>query len=147
MTETATRQRHAANTLAAWYRRIHELGDTVAVITRDRHVATGHGAGSMGHSDYIVDWPRDPWFGGRSPRGGFVEQAAGGRVIGFFRQPPGGWKDLQEVAAAAVQVLRAEGVLAGGDDYTVAVLCECSDWAEDGTCLTCHGLGATFPAI
>ena len=86
MLSQATLRRYAADALPGWYNRIHELGDTIAVITRDFHIPMPTGMDDTDHLDYIVDWPNDQWYGGRG-WGACVHQASGGQHIGGL-QPP-----------------------------------------------------------
>lgn len=148
MLSQATLRRYAADALPGWYNRIHELGDTIAVITRDFHVPMPTGMDDTDHLDYIVDWPNDQWYGGRG-WGACVHQASGGQHIGGLRPPdPSGWRSRQEIAAAAVQLLRREGQLRPGEGYAVAVLCDCPQAeATPSGCRLCRDQVVYFPAV
>lgn len=148
MLSQATLRRYAADALPGWYNRIHEFGDTIAVITRDFHIPMPTGMDDTDHLDYIVDWPNDQWYGGRG-WGACVHQASGWQLVGSLQpSAPTGWGGHLEIVAAAVQLLRKAGRLRPGEGYAVAALCDCPlSEATPSGCRLCRDQVLYYPAV
>ena len=140
MTETTTRQRIAAEALKSCLTVGSELNAAVAVVSHDRHIPTPAGMADIEYLEYVVE---------ASERTGCVHRMRSGIRIGGLRPSrPEGWRSHQEVAEAAMRLLRREGQLRPGERYSVAVFCDCPlTEATPVGCRLCRDQVIYFPDI